>query len=85
LRKELKLSAQKVAIFIDGNNFYHGLKNIIGNANIDYHKFAELLVGDKQLTRIYYYNSPVDQTTNPDGYRKQQGLLPIYNVCPDCV
>jgi uncharacterized LabA/DUF88 family protein len=82
LRKELKLSAQKVAIFIDGNNFYDGLKNIIGNVNIDYRKFAKLLVGDKQLTGIYYYNSPVDQTTNPEGYRKQQGSFAYLQCVP---
>jgi len=76
------LNTQKVAIFIDGNNFYHGLKNIIGNANIDYRKFAELLVEDKQLTRIYYYNSPIDQTANPEGYREQQGFFAYLQCVP---
>lgn len=76
------MNTQIVAIFIDGNNFYHGLKDIIGNTHIDYRKFADLLTVGKQLTRIYYYNSPVDQAAYPEEYRKQQKFFTYLHSVP---
>lgn len=45
-------------IFIDGSNFYHGLKNVVGKTNIDFQRLAEKLCGERELVRIYYYNAP---------------------------
>ena len=34
---------ERVMIFIDGSNFYHGLKEVIGTARIDFTKFGDIL------------------------------------------
>jgi len=63
---------ERVAIFIDGSNFYHGLKSNIGNTSIDFAKLGEVLCRGRRLVRTYYYNAPVDQTREPERYRSQQ-------------
>ncbi len=60
-------------IFIDGSNFYHGLKKNIGeNIAIDYSKLAKSIAGGRNFIRTYYYNAPLDQGMDPEKYRKQQ-------------
>ena len=53
---------ERVGIFIDGSNFYHALKGKFSRATVDFAKLAELLVGDRQLVRIYYYSAPYPQS-----------------------
>lgn len=67
---------ERVTIFIDGNNFYHGLKHGLKANNcptkIDFSKLATLLVGSqRKLIRIYYYNAVYDQSENPQEYARQ--------------
>lgn len=62
----------RVMIFIDGSNFYYGLKATFGTAKIDFSKFAELLCNGRPLIRIYYYNTPVDREENEFNYKEQQ-------------
>ncbi len=76
-----------VAIFIDGSNFYNGLKKDIGNTNIDFHKFGELLCGNnRKLIGTYYYNAPLDLSHDKEKYKKQQRFfeklrkIPKFNV-----
>jgi uncharacterized LabA/DUF88 family protein len=60
-------------IFIDGSNFYYGLKAEAGKTELDLEKFGRTLCTDRrQLTRIYYYNAPLDQNQNPERYKSQQ-------------
>jgi len=49
----------KVAIFIDGSNLYHGLKHEIGNTKLDFQKFIDWLLAGRRLVRTYYYNAPL--------------------------
>ena len=63
----------KVAVYIDGSNLYHSLRSLAGRrTDIDFLAFARKLAGSRRLQRVYYYNAPVDQTKEPDRYRKQQ-------------
>jgi len=65
----------RVAIFIDGSNFYHALKGAFGKAQIKFDVLAEKLVNSRpgrRLLRIHYYNAAYDQMTDSQGYRKQQ-------------
>lgn len=92
--------SERVAIFIDGSNLYHGLKSI-NNTRIDFEKFAALLVGARSLVRTYYFNAPSDQAVDPKRYQDQQrfysrlGDVPYFSVhlgrleprkriCPHC-
>lgn len=63
---------EKIAIFVDGSNFYHGLRNNIGDVDIDFQKFGEILSGKRNLVGIFYYNAPLDRKMNLEKYKKQQ-------------
>lgn len=65
---------KRVMIFIDGSNFYHGLKECRGKANIDFaHLIKKLAQADRDLVRVYYYNAPVNRGEVPEKkYKSQQ-------------
>ncbi len=67
---------KKVAIFIDGNNFYFGLKRIYGDEkdaiNFNFEKFCNFIARDREIIGIFYYNAPLDITQDIDKYKNQQ-------------
>lgn len=63
---------ERVVIFIDGSNFYHGLKKHIAKTSLDFHRFSKLLSDNRELIRTYYYNTPVTQKQGLVQYAKQQ-------------
>lgn len=63
---------ETVAIFIDGSNFYHGLKTHALPTRLDFHKLARRLCGDRRLLRLYYYNATLDKGQDPERYKDQQ-------------
>jgi len=63
---------ERVCIFIDGSNFYFGLKNLLGKASIDFYKFSCCLVDGRKLIRTYYYNAPVIKDIDEERYKAQQ-------------
>ena len=67
---------ERLVIFIDGSNFYHGLKEEMGKAGIDFATFISMLCGERQLVRAYYYNAAVNQQSNPQQYKAQQRFFP---------
>lgn len=76
------MEKKRVMIFIDGSNFYHGLKNVLGKTNIDFQKLAEKLCGERELVRIYYYNAPVQRENNEDNYKSQQKFFSALDDIP---
>lgn len=73
---------ERVAIFIDGSNFYHGLKNFLGTAKIDFVKLAEKLCAGRKLIRIYYSNVPVNRQDGEERYRRQQSFFAKLHSTP---
>ncbi len=73
---------ERVAIFIDGSNLYHALKNNIRRYDLNFSEFANKLCGSRRLFRTYYYNVLQDPTQRPDGYREQQEFLTILRKTP---
>ena len=68
---------KKIVLFIDGSNFYYGLKSIYGEdkhlSNFNFLRLGEILAGkDRDLLRIFYYNAPLDYEASPESYAKQQ-------------
>jgi len=65
---------ERVAIFIDGGNFYHSLKETfsIHDNQVDFSKLIELLRNQRLLIGVYYYNASLDIKYNKDVYWKQQ-------------
>ena len=72
----------RVAIFIDGSNLYHGLRNNFGRHNLNFSEFASELCGSRRLFRTYYYNVLQDPTQRPDNYREQQEFLDTLRKTP---
>ncbi len=66
----------KLAIFIDGNNFYHGLKSVYGDnrslSEFDFTKLIKFLLEENEIVGIYYYNAELDKTRNYEKYEKQK-------------
>ncbi len=72
----------RVAIFIDGSNLYHGLQSNFKRHNLNFAEFANKLTGSRHLFRTYYYNVLQDPTRWPEGYREQQEFLDILRKTP---
>ena len=69
-------SVKRVAVFIDGNNFYYGLRKIYGKdkslKNFDFEGFANFLAGKGKIVSIFYYNAQLDIENNPKKYDSQK-------------
>jgi len=65
----------RAILFIDGNNWYHGLKSIsVDSRRLDYRRVAEkLLLADRKLAGIRYYVGKVSGDLSR--MRKQQKLF----------
>ena len=67
---------ERVAIFIDGSNHYHIVKDMFKNKispnNFNFDKFIKYLVGNRKLIRTYYYSAPLDVRYDQETYVKQQ-------------
>ena len=73
-------------IFIDGSNLYHGLKEVIGTAKIDFAKFGDILARGRRLEKIYYYNAPLAQTKkNIEAYKAQQRFFNSLKFVPNLI
>lgn len=72
---------ERVYIFIDGSNLYHGIKNYVGEGiavPIDIRKLAEMLTGgDRRLVKILFYTVPISQQDDKEAYKKQQKFLTV--------
>lgn len=80
--RDVESARERVVMFVDGSNFYHGLKSRIGNTKIDFEKLPRKLTGQRKLVRVYYYNAPVDQFAFPDRYAAQQKFFSALDNVP---
>jgi uncharacterized LabA/DUF88 family protein len=75
--------SQKVCVFIDGSNFYHGLRDYFGNTHIDFYKLSTMLCGaERMLVRTYYYNAPVNKEDDEEMYKHQQRFFAGLDATP---
>ncbi len=66
----------RVVIFIDGNNFYHGVKRILrSDERIDYQKLINILLENRYLVNAFYYVAPLDKEAGYEKYEKHQNFL----------
>jgi len=67
---------KRVAVFIDGNNFYFGLKKLYGKEKslktFDFEKFAQFLAKEDKVIAIHYYNALLDREFNPKKFQSQK-------------
>ncbi len=85
---------ERVAIFIDGGNFYHGIREefeikaetAINVPAVDFKKFSNFLCGNRTLSRIYYYNAPLNQNDkDKESYKAQQRFFNSLQFVPNLV
>lgn len=66
----------RVAIFIDGRNFYHSSKHLEEKGHtIDFQKVVSKLVGNRDLVNVFYYNALLDKEYNLNKYEKHIEFL----------
>ena len=69
---------KRISIYIDGANFYGGISSInpkYTDAKFDFERYIKYLVGENELTKIYYYNASLKQQINEELFKKQQRLF----------
>jgi uncharacterized LabA/DUF88 family protein len=72
----------RVAIFIDGSNLYHSLKNNFKRFDLNFGEFTKKLCGSRQLVRTYYYNVLQESNQRSEGSREQQEFLETLRKTP---
>lgn len=65
---------KRIAVYIDGNNFYFSIKKRFG-CRADIEKFCRKLSCSNNLIKINYYTSPVQQASNTKMYAEQQSFF----------
>ena len=73
---------KRVMIFIDGSNFYHGMRDILGKVNVDYKKFISKLVGNRYLVRAYYYTPIIDKEEAEEQFHSQHRFITYLSDIP---
>ena len=76
---------ERVAIFVDGSNFYHSVKEMLGlhDNQIAFAKLIGLLRQTRLLIGTYYYNASLDRGYNEEVYWKQQKFFGELRKIPD--
>ena len=65
----------KVSVYIDGANFFGGLRSInekYTDSRFDFERYIRKIIGKRKLATVYYYNASLKQQINPKIFRKQQ-------------
>jgi len=70
---------EKAIVFIDGSNFYHGLKSSGIKGKVNFEKLTKKLCENYTLIKVYYYNAPVHQEKEPEQYKKQRKFFNYIN------
>jgi len=73
---------ERVIIFIDGSNFYYGLKENIGITKIDFNYLAKKITSKRKYIRTYYYNVRLDAKGDKNKYQAQQRFFSALNFVP---
>jgi uncharacterized LabA/DUF88 family protein len=78
---------KRISIFIDGNNFYFGLRKIYGKnrslKDFDFRAFAKFLSGNDAKIDIYYYNALLDKEHNFEKYESQKEFFDKLKSIPN--
>ncbi len=84
LRLILDTSMNRIAILVDGNNFYKGCQLNFNRTDVDFRKLGIKLCRaiDGELLRIYYYNAHVSKSIDPLGYQRQQKFFDNLRATP---
>ena len=73
---------ERVAIFIDGSNFYHSTKKLKIINKVNFQKLVNELVENRTLINVFYYNAPLDISVDPKVYWNQQKFFNVLRRIP---
>lgn len=78
------MKKERVAIFIDGQNFRRIMYSVCHNSKLDYAKFIQSLVGERQFVKAYYFDAPLLQGEGRDEqkYNGQQKFYTALSYIP---
>jgi len=79
---------KRISVYIDGANFYYGLKTIsprYSDIFFDFEKFVKEIIGKDELIAIYYYNAPLKENFNKYVYWNQMRLFARLRKICKCV
>jgi len=82
-----KSNLKRISVYIDGVNFYYGLKTInlrYSDIFFDFEKFVKEIIGNDKLVTIYYYNAPLKESSNKYVYWNQMKLFARIMKIPKC-
>lgn len=78
---------ERISIFIDGNNFYYGLRKLYGRnkklKSFDFDSFAKFLADKNKIIDIFYYNAQLDREHNPEKYDSQKQFFEKLKEIPN--
>ncbi len=78
---------KRAAVFIDGNNFYFGLRKLYGKnkslKNFDFEGFSQFVAGKERIVAIHYYNALLDREHNPEKYESQKEFFEKLRQIPN--
>lgn len=69
---------ERISIYIDGANFFGGLRSINSkytDTKFDFKKYIQKITKGRKLIQVYYYNASLKQEINPRIFAKQQILF----------
>ncbi|MFH0766170.1 MAG: NYN domain-containing protein [Calditrichota bacterium] len=74
----------RIAILIDGNNFYKGCQLNFNRTDVDFRRLGLKLCKaiDGEMLRIYYYNAHVSKSIDPLGFQRQQKFFDNLRATP---
>jgi len=78
---------KRISVYIDGANFYYGLKTIdlrYSDVFFDFEKFVSKIIGKNTLITIYYYNAPLKENFNKYVYWNQMKFFACLRKIPKC-
>jgi uncharacterized LabA/DUF88 family protein len=74
---------ERVAVFIDGSNFYHALKDQRGSPRVDFEHLVNGIVEGRRLIRVYYYNAlPREDEVPEEQFAQQKNFFDSINRLP---
>ena len=78
---------ERVAVYIDGTNFYGGISFInpkYTDAKFDFERYINNILHKRKLICIKYYNASLKQQITPEIFKKQQKLFSRLRKIPLC-
>lgn len=77
---------KKISIFIDGNNFYHGLRSTYDKdkslKGFNFENFIKYLSKNRKIVEIFYYNAKLDKSHNKDKFESQKEFFDKLTLIP---